>query len=235
MSRVYSGRWSCGWAMMLLALLVMPMAARADDEKPKAKEASKAKSKEGLQGYYAIIASELQLSEEQRTKLAAALASREGEIKKWDDENGAKLEELTAAQKKAKESGDAAAAKQAGDELKKLKQLRSAVEDESKTKWHAVLTPEQRSHLHGYNLYVGAMIRFSKLSLTDGQKVRAKAMAMEAGKALSPDVSDKDLSQAKLDLATRIEKELFTQEQHDAKAKAATEKGKKTKEESKSQ
>lgn len=211
--------------MLLLVLVALPVVAMAqDEEKPKAKAKSKAKSADGLQGYYAIVASELQLSAEQRKQLGASLGDRNEAMKKWDAEHGAKLAELTAAEKKAKEAGDDAAAKQAGDELKKLRQSRIAIEDGGKAKLQAVLTPEQRSHLQGYNLYVGAMTRFSKAQLTDAQKVRAKAISLETGKALSLDISTKDLNKAKADLAARIEKEILTDEQRQVMSKAAAEK-----------
>ncbi len=210
--------------VLLMALLVLPVVALAqNEEKPKAK--SKAKSADGLQGYYAIIAGELQLSAEQRRQLAASLGDRNEAMKKWDAEHGDKLAELTAAEKKAKEANDTAAAKQAGDDLKKLRQSRTAIEDDGKAKLQAALTPEQRSHLQGYNLYVGAMTRFSKAQLTDAQKVRTKAIAVETGKALSLDISTKDLNKVKTELAARIEKEVLTDEQREAMSKAAAEKG----------
>jgi len=228
MSGIISKRCSRNWLVLLLAVLAMgmPSISVAQEEKPKGKAKAPAKAASGLQGYYAVIASELQLTDDQRKQLAASLAARSDAMKKWDDEHGAKLTQLSDAQKKAREAKDKEATKQAGDELKKLRETRAAIEDQGKAKLQEILTADQRRHLQGYNLYVGTMIRLSKAQLTDAQKVRAKAISLETGKALDLDIDAKALDKVKLDLASRIETELLTAEQREALAKPAPEKSK---------
>ena len=200
---------------------------RADDkpkEPTKAKAATKAPA--GLQGYYMIIAKELSLSEEQKAKLTSVLADRSGALKAWDVANSAKVSSLTAQQTSAKAAKDTEAASKAGEELKALKAGRTAIEDDGKAKFHAILTPDQRVHLNGYNLYIGAMIKFSKAELTDEQKAKAKTIALETSKSASAEIDAKALAKVKTDLAARIEKEVLTDAQREVLAKLAAEKSK---------
>ena len=198
------------------------------EEKPKEKTTAKpgAKAPAGLQGYYMIIAKELSLSDDQKTKLTAALAERSEALKKWDETNAAKVTELTAAEAKAKEAKDAEGEKKVAAEIKALKAGRTALEDEGKAKFHAILTPEQRVHLNGYNFYVGAMIKFSKAELTDDQKAKAKTIAMETSKTVASDIDAKALAKVKTDLAARIEKEVLSDGQREVLVKLAAEKSK---------
>lgn len=198
------------------------------EEKPKEPTKTKTadKTPAGLQGYYMIIAKELGLSDDQKAKLTAAMAERSEAVKKWDEANGAKVKELTAAEAKAKEAKDAEGAKKVSAEIKTLKAGRTAIEDEGKAKFHALLTPDQKTHLQGYNLYVGAMTKFSKAELTDDQKTKAKTIALETGKSVAADTDAKALAKVKNDLAARIDKEVLTDAQREVLAKLAAEKSK---------
>jgi len=219
--------------LALLAIVFMStMTVAAEGDKPKAttaesdKPKAKAKKDDGLQGYYSIIAKELSFTEDQKKQLQAAVVERNAELKKWDEANAAKVTELTEAEKKAKEANDAAGAKKAGDELKTLKKSRTVIEDGTKAKLQSLLTAEQKSHLQGYNLYVGAMTKFSKAELTEEQKNKVKTIALEAGKGLSPDLKGKDLTKPRDELAAKVEKDVLTQTQRDTLAKLAAEKAK---------
>ncbi len=217
----------CYCAVMCLLAAYPMIQVSAQEEKPAEKPKAKAKEKSapGLQGYYAIVAGELKLTDEQRQKLIAALGERNEALKAWDQEHGGKLTEQTAAQKQAREAKDAAASKKAGDSLRELRAARAAVAEGGKARLIALLTPEQRLHLQGYDLYVGAMSRFAPAKLTDEQKAKAKVMALAAGRYTgTPD--EVALDNIKAELAAKVDKEILTDDQRQAMATAAEEKGK---------
>jgi hypothetical protein len=223
----------CAIAAVASLFLQAPAAHAQGDEKPKtpAGEKAPAKAKAGLQGYYAIISKELGLSDEQKKKLEEIVAARDAALKTWDDANASKVTELTAAQAKAKEAKDTEAARKAASDLRAARRPRTAIEDDYRKQWQALLTADQATHLRGYNLYTGVATRFAKADLTDEQKGKVKTLALEAGKTTTPGMKPAELAKVRDDLAGKVEKDILTQTQRDTLAKLDAEKAKeKTKE-----
>lgn len=170
----------------LMAMLSASVAVQAADDvkKPSKAKASKKKSSKNrslIRGYYAIIDKEIKFTDAQRAKLESALKDRLEARNAWEEENGKKDKELSAAIKAAKKAKDADKAKSLAAEQKKLRAERDNGDVYFKSKFNALLSPSQQTHLAGYSLYIGTMQRLSKAKLSDEQKAKVKAMAIEAG------------------------------------------------------
>jgi Spy/CpxP family protein refolding chaperone len=183
------------WWMLSVALAVLVAApallaeeAKAPAEgkaKASAKESGDGKEKSGLKGEYAIMASELKLTPEQQTQLAAKLAARDEALAAWKKGNAAKVESAQEALKKAKESGDKEAAKKAGDETKALNAGREKIMNDTTAAIRAILTPEQQQAWDGFTLYRQMMARYRKADLTEDQHKKARELCNAAGKEVA--------------------------------------------------
>ena len=217
------------WVVALVLVAALPFAFAADEPK-----AEKPKEKSAALGYYAILARELKLTGDAKAKYEQAINARAAAIKAWDDQHGAKLKELDTAAKTAKAGADKAAAKKANDDLKAARAPREAIEDEHRKKILATLSPENRQVARGYGFYMGAGIKFSKASLTDDQKAKVKALALEAGKKTSDEMKDADVDKLRDDFYAAVSKDILTEDQRTAVATKAPAK-KKTEEPKKSE
>ena len=214
-------RLRCLCVMTVALLVAMPAMAAEEAKSPES-----AKTTTGLRGYYAIMAKELKLSPEQKEKLASAVAARGDALAKWDEANKAKLDELTEASKKAKETGDAEADKKVRAAAKELRDARTAISDGATNTLKEMLTAEQKDGFEAYNLYVGAMVKFAAAKLDKEQKAKAKELSIAAAKEVTPDIKPKALTAVKDALAAKISAEILTAEQREAMTKAAAERGK---------
>lgn len=215
-------RLRCLGAAIVVLFAAMPMQA-ADEAKPVEKAKADAT---GLRGYYAVMAKELKLTDDQKKQLVVAAAARTEALAKWDEANGAKLAELTAASKKAKDAGDTDASKKTGADAKALRDARGALSDSVTDKLKSMLTEEQKQSYEGYNLYVGATVRFAAAKMDKQQKAKAKELAFAAAKGVTPDLKAKALTALKDELAAKVSAEVLTAEQREAVAKAAADKTK---------
>jgi len=181
------------WLVLTLALVVLVAAppllaeeAKAPAEgkvKAAAKEKSEAKEKSApaLKGEYAIMASELKLTAEQQTEVAAKLAAREESIAAWQKDNMQKLETAQEALKKARESGDKGAAKKLGEEIKAINESRDKIMTDTAAAIRAILTPEQQQAWEGFSLYRQAMARYRKAEL-DGRPAQEGPRTVRCGR-----------------------------------------------------
>jgi Spy/CpxP family protein refolding chaperone len=198
------------WLVLTLALVVLVAAppllaeeAKAPAEgkvKAAAKEKSEAKEKSApaLKGEYAIMASELKLTAEQQTEVAAKLAAREESIAAWRKDNMQKLETAQEALKKARESGDKEAAKKLGEEIKAINESRDKIMTDTAAAIRAILTPEQQQAWEGFSLYRQAMARYRKAELTDDQHKKVRELCDAAAKELAAGKAKEEV-RAKLD------------------------------------
>ena len=206
------------WAVAMLLAAALPFAFAADEPK---KAAEKPKEKSATQGYYAILANELKLEGDAKAKYEEAIKARAAAIKAWDDTNGAKVKELDTAAKTAKAGTDKAAAKTANDALKSARAPREAIEEEHKKKILAALSPDHRKTARGYGFYMGAGLKFSKATLTDDQKAKVKALALESGKKTSDEMKDADVDKVREDFYAQVSKDILTEDQRTAVATKA--------------
>ena len=230
------------WVIGLLALILTasaPLSLRAADDAgakkgAAAKKDAGAKKKAGkkksaVQGYYAIIAKMANLSDEQKTDFAKAITARKEALAKWDTDNKGTADQLKEQAAKARKDGNTDKAKEIGAKLKKLLASRREMDAKTKKDIFAVLNEKQRAQMAGFNLYVAAMRKFSKLELTDKQKAAAKELAMAQGKtAFEADTGSgkKALTAIRNKYYAQVAKDVLTPAQQ-AKAKELSNKPKK--------
>jgi len=194
--------------------LAGPFAAAKEEGKAGAKDKGVKEGGEKLKGYYAIMVSTLNLSEEQQAKLKAVLEAREAALKEWDaGEKGQKLAEL------AKKTDDAEARKEA----RPLREERQKLELSFKPKVMEILTPEQKVKWEGQLLYTQMMARFKKVEPTEEQTGKIRALCDEAGKAAGEAADEQTAKKVRDDLAEKITSDVLTAEQRE-KLKAKPEK-----------
>ncbi|MCX5662802.1 MAG: hypothetical protein NTW19_24230 [Planctomycetota bacterium] len=142
--------------------------------------AKEAKAKPVLTGEYAIMASELNFTDDQKTQLAAKIHDRETQTKAWEAEHGAKLTEVEAAVKAAKEAKDKDKLAAAVKEHDSLTAGKAQIKTNFDASVKALLTPEQTKNWEGFNLYRSTLMGLSKAKLTDAQKAEVRSRAMKA-------------------------------------------------------
>ena len=187
-------------AVSLLAAMAAGQDAPAKPKKPK----GEAKDKSALKGEYAIVASELKLSDEKKAEFAKAVAEMNAARAEWTKANAAKLEELNKAAKAAKEAKDKEKAKELQKQLNELRASQEKATAEAQAKVRAVLTPEQQAQWQAFTVYRGLLGRYRKAELTDEQKEKVKALAAEASKQLSAATDAKAAGALKKDLDQKV-------------------------------
>jgi hypothetical protein len=154
--------------------------AKAKKDKPaRAKKARPKKTKSGLRGEYAIMASELKFTDAQKAKTIEIVKAQ------------------TTAGKAAAEASkplkiEMAAAKKAGDKEKakalaaKIKELRPNTKA-TMAKIKALLTDEQKADWAKFNLYRNATRKFRRAKLTDDQKKAIRDLCAASGIKITGD------------------------------------------------
>ena len=198
----------CGLAVLTLAC---PTMAAKDDKKAADKAGKKGEGKGALRGYYAIMSSVLELSDEQKAQLTGKIEARNAALKAWDEgEKGQKFAELI---KKSKDA-DKDAAKEIRKEAAALRKERVEAEASHKSKIMAVLTDEQKTTWEGHLLYTQMMRQFKKLAPTEAQEGKIRALcAAKAAEAQAAADDPKALRTLRTDLAAAITKDILTDEQ----------------------
>lgn len=197
----------------------------ADKPKKKAKPARVKKPrvkkpKSPFRGEYAIMASELKLTEEQKTKMAGILKAQ-AENKKAMAEASKPLRTAMMEAKKAKNK------EKAKELAAKLKELRGDPKAD-KAKIMAILTPEQKTSWSQFNVYRSACRRFGRAKLTDDQKQAIKNMCAKSDVKITGD--RKADAAALKTLSDKIASDVLTDAQRESiKPKARVKKEKKEK------
>lgn len=192
--------------VLTAALLVAAPALAAKADKPAKEKGAKGAI---LKGEFAIMASELKLTDDQKAQLAEKVKAKEEAAAKWDAANGEKLKALMETAKKAKEAGDKAASKRAAEELKALRDDQEKATADAEAAIMGALTPEQKAQWDGFKVYRVAMMRFKKCNLTDEQTAKVKAACQDAAKSITPETKAK----ATQELYKKIEETILTAEQ----------------------
>lgn len=203
-------------AVSLLAAMALGQDAPAKPKKPK----GEAKDKTALRGEYAIIATELNLSDEKKAEFAKAVAEMNAARDAWNKANAAKIDELNKAAKAAKEAKDKDKVKEIQKQLSELRAAQEKATAEGQAKVRAVLTPEQQAQWQAFTVYRGLLGRFRKAELTDAQKEKVKALAAEAAKPLSAASDPKAAAALKKDLEQKVTALLTPEQAEKMKAPA---------------
>jgi Spy/CpxP family protein refolding chaperone len=229
-------KWFAGGLLavaLMLGTAANTRAAEGDPAQP-GKAAAKAAKPDGekqpaLKGYYAIMASQLGLTDEQKAKVAEIAKARADADAAWQKESGEKVAAAKKALADAKDQGDQAAAAKAKADFAALTDAQAKLDQDWRGEILAVLTPEQREQWAGFNLYVGSVAaKFKKAELTDEQVKQIKALCTAAAKEIAPlNGGDKQgagqIFQIKEKLNQQIRDQVLTADQRatlDAAAKA---------------
>lgn len=145
------------------------LAETATTQPAKAAKAAKAPTTL-IKGYYAMMASEVELTEAQRAQLEGVLAERQTELVAFQKENDGALKALDEKLKAAKAAEDKDAANAVSAEIRKINSGKAPIEEKYKPRIASILTPEQASKLDAYHFYIGVASHYSKAKLTDDQK-----------------------------------------------------------------
>lgn len=207
-------------------LLVCSPAFAADNTKADKSGSKKSASSKGslVRGYYAIVANEIKLTDDQKSKLEAALKARAEARADWEENHGDKDKQLSDAIKAAKKAKEKDKAKALSDEQKKLRADRDKPEANFKSAFNSLLTAKQRTHLAGFSLYIGTMQRLSKAKLTDEQKAKAKSMALDMGADVPNGDDSKVDKEFRAAFAEKVAQAVLTAEQREALTKKSEKK-----------
>jgi hypothetical protein len=201
-------------------LLAAGTALAAEEGKAKAPKPKEKAPPSALRGEYAILASQCQLSDEQKARLEAAVKAGDEARKTWEQANATKADDLKKQQAEAREKKDADALKRIGAEMKALTAERTAIQARQQADILAVLTSDQRITWEGFRLYRQAMGRYKRLEPAQEQTAQMRALCNQAGKdilALQGDESAIRKGQAEIQkkLAAAIESDVLTAEQRE--------------------
>jgi Spy/CpxP family protein refolding chaperone len=163
--------------LMALTFVAGPVSAKAPDgakkKKPaRAKKARVKKSKSVIRGEYAIMASELKMTDDQKTKMIEIIKAQNESQKASAEASKALRTELTA----AKKDGNKDKVKELSGKLKALRPDSKA----NKAKIMALLTPEQSATWGKFTLYRNACRKFGRAKLTDDQKAAARDLCYKS-------------------------------------------------------
>ena len=185
-----------------------------DDAKPKRKKPARekkvrpGKDKSALRGEYAIMVSELKLTDDQKAKLVE-IVKAQGEAKKAAAEKSAPLKKEMA---EAKKAGDKDKLKELGAKLKELRGDPKA----DQAAIQAILTDEQKAAWAGFNVFRNACRKFGKAKLTDDQKKAIRDLCAKGDVKLT---GDKKADNAAIKALTeKISADILTDEQRKAMA-----------------
>ncbi|MCE5279160.1 MAG: hypothetical protein ABFD92_08705 [Planctomycetaceae bacterium] len=168
--------------LVALAWIANPLAAE-EKKAPVKKAPAKAKLKAGLKGEYAIMASTLELTEEQQTKLAETVKAQQLADVEAAKADKAKVADAQKAMTEAKQKKDAAAteaAKKALAEAKAaIKTNKTALDEKQKAEIQALLTDEQKSRWMGFTISRTVLREMAWAKVTPAQKTKIETIAME--------------------------------------------------------
>jgi len=133
-------------ALLAIGAPLITSTTHAADDAKKEKKAQKKgrKAKSAVQGYYAIIAKAVDLSDEQKKAFEDAIKARKEALGKWDTDNKAAVDALKEQAGKARKDGNKDAAKQIGTKLKKLTAARTAIDNQTKKRCLPYLMTSRR-------------------------------------------------------------------------------------------
>jgi len=224
------------WMLPLSAAIVFGLMTTDDVDAgrkkgEKGRQGAKANKKSsGLRGEYAILASQCNLTEEQKEQVAAKVQARKKALAEWDKAHGDKFADLKKAIKEAKGAGNKEEGKRLRNEQKALKAERRRLDEQTMAEVYAVLTPDQKVTWKGFRLYRRMMRRYKKTGLTEAQEATIRKMAGATAKKLADADDEKAERKAAVALRKDIKQEVLTAEQREAlEKKPAKKRGKKAK------
>ncbi|MFO8013437.1 MAG: hypothetical protein R6X20_09045 [Phycisphaerae bacterium] len=180
------------------------------------------KSRSGLRGEYAILASECNLTADQQAQLKAKIQARNQALAEWQQAHGDKAAELKKAMKAAKEAGNKEEMKRLGQELKALSAARRQVDEKTMADIYAILTSEQKTTWAGFRLYRRAMAWCRRADLTEAQQATIRKMADARAKEMTGAADEKAERQIAGALRKEIEQSVLSAEQREALGRKAT-------------
>jgi len=220
------------WTLPLAAALVVGLLTADLALAAKVEGEAKAKKEKGdnvIRGEYAILASECNLTPEQKEQLAAKLKASQEALAQWKQENAQKAKDLQAKMKAAKEANNKEEAKNIAQELKILMQERERLSHGAMEAVYSILTDEQKAEWNSFRLYRHAMMRYKKLGLSEDQTALVRALADQVAGGVDP-ADKKAAKEAMITLAKKIEADVLSPEQHEKLSQKGNKKDKKSQE-----
>ncbi|MBT3202185.1 MAG: hypothetical protein HN350_19960 [Phycisphaerales bacterium] len=145
---------------------------KAKKAKPAGKKARVKKPKSPFRGEYAIMASQLKMTDAQKAQLTEIVKAQSAAKKAYAEAAKPIQTELAA----AKKAGDKTKAKELGAKLKALRGDPKA----TTAKVMAILTPEQKAEWAKFGLYRRVCSKFGRAKLTDEQKTTVRDMCTKS-------------------------------------------------------
>jgi len=130
-----------------------------------------------------LMVGELKLTDGQKAQIQEKMKAKEAALDAWNTANAEKVKAAEDAAAKAK-GGDSTARKSAAEARKELQAGRDQATAEATAAILAVLTDEQKKTWDGLKLYQTLAARYKKVSLTEEQQAKAKAVCVLAAQEL---------------------------------------------------
>ena len=163
-------------------------------------------AKQAVAADAALMTTECKLTDDQQAALKDKVKAKQETIDAWRKTNADKLKAAEEAAKQAK-TGDPAAKKKAGDDMKAIQADRVKATTEVDAAILAILTPEQKKTWEAVALFKTTAAKYKKVNLTEDQTAKVKAASMIAGKQLSDAAAggdDRAIKKAKSDIEGKL-------------------------------
>jgi Spy/CpxP family protein refolding chaperone len=171
----------------LSVLLASGVARAAPGDAPAGAQTGPAsKAPAALRGEWAILAAELQLTDDQKAKLLSRLTAYAEASAGWDKQYGEKM-------KAAREAKDANA-------VRALTQSQENLAADRDADVQALLTADQKVKWEGFKLYRAEMLALRRANPSDDQKAKVRDLCDAAGKEFAGLKAEKDLQAARAKL-----------------------------------
>jgi len=207
-------RWSlAALAAAVVAALALAGPTLSAEKADRARGAKRGGEKTALRGEYAILAKVCELTAEQKAQLEAKLKANRQALAQWEQQNGAKLKELQAQMKAAREAGKKDELKRLAQQMRALVEERRRLQAQRMTDMLAVLMPEQKTKWVGFRLYRQMMMRYKRAGLTEEQTAKIREMANATAAGLTDPSDPKAIAAAARALSERIAEEVLTADQ----------------------
>jgi Spy/CpxP family protein refolding chaperone len=161
------------WVIGILLLAALPVLAKPAETAPGG-------SKDMLRGEYALMVTELKLTEAQQTQLREKVQGMQTAVSDWMKQHKEQLDKFNTDMKAAREAKDKEAQKKLTDEMKPLQAERSKLEAEKRQEIMALLTPEQTQAWAAFKLQQEVLNHLKRVNLSEEQIGKIKPLCAKA-------------------------------------------------------
>jgi len=196
------------WFLVLTIALTSTTAFCAKEKKAKGNKGAKS----SLRGEYAIMVKICELTDAQKTDLAAKVTACAAEAKTWREANADKLADIKKKSDDAKKAKDKDAMKAVATASKELRAEETKLKGAAAAAARSILTDEQKVKWNGFIVYRSVIGRLKKAEVTEAQDAQIRTLCTTKAPAITA-ADGKEKSKAYKELSTTIIDTVLTADQ----------------------